>query len=103
MTTVAAGSIAYCSPIGYAISYTCSGPSCSFLEGFPIVACTDNASTTSCTNGLTCPAGSFAGDFRVQQTASAVTLESILDMGDCGSLRITSDGRPAGTKYEIIT
>lgn len=102
MTTSAVGSIAYCNPLGYAISFACTGPNCSFLDGIPVATCTEDAGTISCTNGVTCPSDAPTANFSIEQIGTAITLESILDMGDCGSFKITSDGRSAGTTYVTL-
>lgn len=38
----------------YSFHFTCTGPDCSILEGFPVATCTTEGEALTCDNGVTC-------------------------------------------------
>src|SRR5579871_757300 len=73
-TTTANGTYTDCGlgqPVG--LTLTCSGPSCNSLASFPNLKCEQNtgdATTTSCSNAITCPSTpNFVSQFQIAQRA----------------------------------
>lgn len=102
MTTIT-GKLTSCGPTEYfSLTYTCTGPNCSNLNGFPNTTCTTDGTTLSCTNGVTCgETGSYTSEFSYKQDKVVVANIHTVDMGDCGSFVVNSDGTTGGTTSSV--
>jgi len=73
ITTTANGTYTDCGfaqPVG--LTLTCSGASCSILSSFPGLSCQQDtaSSTSSCSNGITCPTQpNFVSQFQIAQSS----------------------------------
>jgi hypothetical protein len=103
MTTTTNGTFRTCGEGSFSLTYTCSGPSCTYLNGFPNTTCTTSGSVLSCSNGVTCDATdyTYTSDFTYNQEQSLVTQTQNVQLGICGNFIISSDGTPGGTTSEV--
>jgi len=69
---------------GVGLVLTCGGPSCGILSQFPHLQCSNDpiSSTTSCTNGVTCPGTpNFKSIFQMQQHPdNSVSTQQLLEI-----------------------
>ena len=89
--TTAQGTFKSCED-SYSLSFTCTGPSYSILEGFPDATCTHSE--------IPFPAA-MASPAKALQPRP-VSRTQIVNLGDCGSFMLTSDGTSGGTDTEIV-
>ncbi|KAI9863286.1 MAG: hypothetical protein M1824_000486 [Vezdaea acicularis] len=87
----------------FALSFTCTGPSCSDLNGFPGTTCTTDGTTLTCNSGITCAGPTnYTSEFSFSQTGDIVSQSQNVILKDCGSFTVTSDGTTGGTNVQII-
>lgn len=81
------------------LTYTCTGPNCDILNGYPSMTCTTNGDVLSCNNGVTCAGPSNYTDvFTLSQPDIKVTSSDNIILSDlCEEIIYTSDGTQAGT------
>ena len=97
--TSANGTYIDCGDDNFALSFTCSGPSCSGLQGFPLnVTCTNLSSTSiQCSNGITCQNPSkFTSIFSFNQNNLTTSQNQNITTGG-KSYILTDQGTPNST------
>ena len=103
MASSASGTFTHCGPGQYfALDFTCTGPSCSALTGFPNTTCTTTGSVLSCTNGVTCTGPTnYTSEFGFTQKDVIVSQTHKVAV-DCGEFEVSSDGTTGGTKSKVL-
>jgi hypothetical protein len=100
--TTAQGTFKGCGD-SFSLLYTCSGPSCDFLNGFPGTTCQTSGSNLTCTNGISCNGTAiYTSDFTYTESNVLVSQTQNVDVGDCGKFIIESDGTPKGVTIKTI-
>ncbi|MCJ1248042.1 hypothetical protein MMC30_005257 [Trapelia coarctata] len=85
----------------FSLTYQCTGPSCTNLNGFPNTTCTTDGTTLQCSNGVTCPgSANYTSTFNFLQENVMVTSNQVVKT-NCGDFTVTSDGTTGGTKISI--
>lgn len=106
MTTLN-GTLTTCGPGQYfSLQFTCNGPSCAGLSGFPNTTCTADATNTilTCSNGVTCPGPTnYTANFNLSQTTDLVTQSQQILLPDfCEEIDVTSNGTTGGVNAQMI-
>ena len=97
--TSANGTYIDCGNDDFAVSFSCTGPSCSGLQGFPLnIACTNLSSTSvQCSNGITCQNPSnFTSIFSFYQNNLTTSQTQNITTGG-KSYMLTDQGTPNST------
>jgi hypothetical protein len=103
--TSANGTYTDCGDDNFALSFTCTGPSCSGLQGFPLnVTCTNLSSTSiQCSNGITCQNPSnFTSIFSFYQNNLTTSQTQNITTGG-KSYILTDKGTPNSTTVAQAT
>lgn len=104
MASSATGTFTHCGPgQPFALDFTCTGPSCSALTGFPNTTCTTGGdSVLSCTNSVTCTGPTnYTSEFSFSQKDVIVSQKQKVTV-DCGEFELSSDGTTGGTKFKVL-
>ncbi|OCK75853.1 hypothetical protein K432DRAFT_396920 [Lepidopterella palustris CBS 459.81] len=106
MTTLN-GKLTTCGPGQYfSLQFTCNGPSCAGLTGFPNTTCVADATNTNviCSNGVTCPGpANYTTNFNLSQTTGRATQSYQILLPDfCEEIDATSDGTTNGINAHMI-
>jgi hypothetical protein len=94
------GTVTSCGPSqDISLQYTCTGPSCVDLNGFPNTTCTTDGTTLTCSNNVVCPGPTnYTSQFTLSQTNLIVSLTQNIVLKDfCQDITLISDGTTGGT------
>jgi len=103
--TSAQGTVTSCGPgQAFSLQFTCAGPSCVDLNGFPNTTCTTDNTTLTCTNGVTCPGPTnYTSNFSFSQSNIIVSQTQTITLKDfCEEIDLTSDGTTGGTNATMV-
>jgi hypothetical protein len=104
--TTAKGTVTSCGPgQDYSLDYTCTGPSCTYLDGFPSMTCTTAGDVLSCTNGVVCPGQTnYTSQFTFTQADGPVSQTQLITLRDfCEDITLVSDGSTGGTNASFVS
>jgi hypothetical protein len=104
--TSAQGTVTSCGPgQAFSLQFTCAGPSCVDLNGFPNTTCTTDNTTLTCTNGVICPRPTnYTSDFSFTQSNIIVSQTQTITLKDfCEEIDLTSDGTTGGTNATMVS
>lgn len=101
MATTATGTFTSCGAgQAAAVSYACTGPSCSNLNTFPSITCTNSGGKYTCSNGVTCSGTTnYTSSFNFVQNANKVQQNQTVVLDSGGVFTVTSDGTTGGTSF----
>ncbi|KAI9781269.1 MAG: hypothetical protein M1839_006061 [Geoglossum umbratile] len=103
--TSAQGKLTSCGPgQAFSLQFTCTGPSCIDLKGIPTINCTDDGTTLTCTNGVTCPGPTnYTSNFALTQKDTTISQTQKIILPDlCQEIDLTSDGTARGTNASMV-
>jgi hypothetical protein len=103
--TSAQGTVTSCGPSQpFSLQFTCTGPSCAGLNGFPNTTCTTDGDTLTCTNNVICPGSTnYTSDFSLAQSNIIVSQTQRITLEDfCEEIDLASDGTTGGTNATRI-